>query len=284
VTHPPIRRPPIPLARPLPCPRPIHHRPIQVEYCLLRWVLCVCDPHNGAPPDTATPMTTPQLPMTTPALPTGASARGAPHGPSDAPLSSQGISSGSVPGYGPGSGAPSSLPPMHAASGADGRGGRGGEGGIAFGGGGGGAGSAPAGAVAATPGGGGSAGPGSPSPGPSPARPAPGSATKSPSRPADAGERAPVVVTPAEFRTKMSQGVELKKFNKWGWSQQRSVLIEHMEAGERMFWQKPGQSSRRDTESSIKVGGVCVCAWVCVPGCVCLGVWARKCSCCVWGC
>lgn len=65
-----------------------------------------------------------------------------------------------------------------------------------------------------------------------------------------------MVVTPAEFRAKMSQGVELSKFNKWGWSQKRSVLIEHMEAGERMFWQKPGQNSRRDTESSIKIRDV----------------------------
>jgi hypothetical protein len=62
-------------------------------------------------------------------------------------------------------------------------------------------------------------------------------------------------VSAQEFRDKLYQGVELQKFNKWGWPQKRTIVIENMEAGERLFWQKVGAGSgnRRDTESSLKV-------------------------------
>ncbi len=54
----------------------------------------------------------------------------------------------------------------------------------------------------------------------------------------------------------------MQKFNTstFGYLQKRVVFVEMTEAGERLFWQKPGTQSRRDTESSIKVrvvaGGV----------------------------
>lgn len=56
------------------------------------------------------------------------------------------------------------------------------------------------------------------------------------------------------WAVQMRAGVEICKFNKWGFAQKRTILVEETEAGERVFWQKPGQGSRRDTESSVKVG------------------------------
>ena len=84
--------------------------------------------------------------------------------------------------------------------------------------------------------------------------------------------RETVVVSADALRDKLRDGMELQKLSSWGLAQKRIVTVESTEAGERLFWQKVGQTSaRRDAESCIKVRGhplpVCVCVRACT--CVC---------------
>ena len=66
-----------------------------------------------------------------------------------------------------------------------------------------------------------------------------------------------------EFLRKLTSGLEVTKFGKWSrGGQRRVVFFEQMEAGKRLFWQKPGQRTRRDTESSINVRSCAVCVLV----------------------
>lgn len=60
-------------------------------------------------------------------------------------------------------------------------------------------------------------------------------------------------VTATALRERLAGGIELLKLSSWGMAQKRIVTIEATEAGERLFWAKPGQTLRRDAESCIKV-------------------------------
>lgn len=55
------------------------------------------------------------------------------------------------------------------------------------------------------------------------------------------------------LRARLAGGMELQKLSTWGLAQRRVLTIEATEAGERLFWQKPGTTARRDAESCIKV-------------------------------